>query len=84
MSGALNIVEFPGHDLSDIPARLRSIADAIESGAHGTVHNLAYIMDCGDANFAVGLLGAAPEPGATGYLLFGIAKRQLEDGALAG
>lgn len=74
----LNIIELPDRDLTDVPRALRALADGIERGDYGDAHNVAWVVDCGDSRIEIGMAGAAPEPGATAHLLFGIAMRKLE------
>jgi len=77
---SLKLIEFPSlPGAQDVAASLRVLADAIERGAYGDAHNLAWVIDCGDGRIEVGMAGQAPEPGATAYLLFGLAKRRIEN-----
>lgn len=73
----LKVIKFPDKNISDIPRALRALADGIENGEYSP-HNLAWVMDCGDAIVDLGLMGEAPEPGATAHLLFAVAQRKLE------
>lgn len=72
------MVELPATAMQDIPEALRRLADQIVAGEFGAAHNVGYVVDCGDQEIAVGLLGTAPEAGAAGYYLFGRAMRKLE------
>ena len=72
------LVKFPAQDLMNLPSGLRNLADSIENGDFGDAHNLAWVIDCGSGRIELGLLGAAPEAGGTGHLLFAIAQRKLE------
>lgn len=72
------LLEFPGHNLADIPARLRSLADSVEQGKFDDALSLAYVIDGGDNRIHIGLLGASPEPGMLAYYLYGLAQRELE------
>ena len=74
---ALKLVTLKSGNLTDIPAALRLMADRIEAGEYGDAHNLAWVIDCGDGRTDCGLLGKAPEPGLTGYFLFGRAMNRL-------
>ena len=74
----LKLVRLPECNIQDIPRGLRAIADEIEDGKYGDAHNLAWVIDCGDDRFEIGMLGAAPEPGITAYYLYGLAMRKLE------
>lgn len=77
---SLKLIEFPSRPgAQDLPDALRALADDIEAGTFGDAHNLAWAIDCGDGRVEIGLMGPAPQPGATAYLLFGLAKRKIED-----
>jgi exopolysaccharide biosynthesis protein len=63
----MNIVEFPKSGISDIPERLRNLADLIESGAkEGTVigienaKTLVWITVDEYGEFEIGALGYCP------------------------
>lgn len=65
----------------DIVSGLRNIADSIEKGEYGKVHDFAWVMDRGGGQVDIGLLGTK-EPSraaAYAYLLYGIGQRKLED-----
>lgn len=82
MPAELKVVPLNPSCAQDIPGALRALAERIETGGYGfAVHNVGWVMDCGDGRVEIGLLGAAPEPGATGHLLFALGQRKLE-GAL--
>lgn len=74
------VVEIPVAGTLDVPSALRKLASQIEAGEFGDAHNLAWVIDCGDSRIECGLAGRAPEPGATGYLLFALAQRKIERG----
>ncbi len=76
----VTVLQLPDRDLTDVPRALRALADGIERGEYGDAHNVAWVVDCGSTRMACGLMGAAPEPGATAHLLFAIAQRKLEQG----
>lgn len=77
----LNVVKFPDHHAAlDVPESLRMLADDIEAGEHGASHSLLWIIDCGDGDISLGLMGKAGEPGTTAYYLAGLAQRKLEQG----
>lgn len=78
MNTGLKVVELPPTAMQDIPAALRRLADRVEAGEFGAAHNIGYVVDCGDHEIAVGLLGQAPEAGVSAYYLFGLAMRKLE------
>lgn len=66
----LKVVPHPTADIRDVAARLRSLAESIERGEFGeSVHNLAWVADCGDSRIEVGLIGVAAEPGSTAHFL---------------
>lgn len=58
-------------NVQDIPARLRALADQIERGSMGPVHQLAWVISDGTprAEPIVGLLGSAAHTGAELHLL---------------
>ena len=64
----MNVVEFPGASVLSIANGLRALADALEAG-DDVVHNVAYVVDKGDGNVDVGLLGGAPHPATTAQFL---------------
>lgn len=74
----MNIVDFPKHNIADIPQTLRNLADSIEQGEYGEAHALVWVIDCGSADIAVGLIGQTAEPGAAAYYMLGLAQRELE------
>lgn len=82
MSTPLKVVPIPTSDISDVARGLRSLADAVERGDYQDAHNLAWVIDGGNGRIDIGMLGRAPEPAATAYFLYGLAKRRLEDGAI--
>jgi len=75
---SLSVVSFPSKDIRNVPASLRALADSIEQGLYGAAHNLAWVIDCGDARIEAGLLGSAAEVAPTAYFLFGLAQRRIE------
>ncbi len=75
MSAKLTVV--PTTCANDIPGVLRLMADQIDRGEYGEVHNIAWVMDH-DGGVDAGLLGKAGEIGPTAHLLFAIAQRKLE------
>lgn len=78
----LKVVEIPVAGTLDVPSALRKLASQIEAGEFGDAHNLAWVIDCGDSRIECGLAGRAPEPGATGFMLFALAQRKIERGIL--
>lgn len=74
----MKLLTLPQMDISDLSGALRRIADQIDSGEIEEAHNVAYVIDAGDGEIIVGLLGKAPEPGATAHLLLAMGMRKLE------
>jgi hypothetical protein len=68
----------PITNLADSAAMLRNLADRIDSGLYGEVHNVAWVISCGEGEIAVGMTGQAGEASAVSYYLFGLAQRKLE------
>lgn len=57
MSG-LHVVPFPGPDINDIPARLRSVADMIESGEfENDIRAFVWIIVKADGDTETGAIG---------------------------
>jgi len=77
----MQVVNFPGASCVDVVAGLRALADTLEAeGEH--VHNAAYVMDKGDGNVQVGLLGQAPHPATTCHFLLAVGQHKMVKGAL--
>lgn len=66
----------------DIPGALRELANSIEEGKFGDAHNLAWVIDQGQSDIAIGLLGKAISPGAEAHLLFAIAQQKIVLGCM--
>jgi len=78
---SLNIVNFPDMPAAmDVPAALRKLADQIEAGEFGGAHNLAWVIDEGDSELSIGLMGKAAAPGAEAHLLFALAQQTIING----
>ena len=75
---SINVVQFPELSMQSVPDGLRKLADQIDAGEFGDAHNLAWVIDEGEAALSVGLLGKCPEPAPTAYFLYGLAMRKLE------
>ena len=75
---ALNIVSFPDRNVSDIPRMLRAVADGIEGGIYGEVHNVVWVMDKGDGHIELGLCGQAAEAGPVAHFLLALGMKKLE------
>lgn len=78
----MQLVEFPGANLADVPARLRAFADEIERGDYGDSVQLAWVIR-GDA-IRVGILGQAAQPVETAHLLFTAGAQLLLEEVLNG
>lgn len=75
----MKIVQLPPNNaVQDVPEALRRLAASIEAGEFGDTHNVAWVVDCGEQELGLGLLGPAPDIGTTAYYLFGRAMRKLE------
>lgn len=77
---AAELVKLPERNVQDIPRGLRTLAEEIEQGKLGDCHNIAWVVDTGNGHVECGLLGASPEPGPLGHLLFAKGMRALENG----
>lgn len=75
----LKVIDFPSPTIKDIPSCLRILADNIEAGEFGDAHNMAWVIDQGDGEISVGLLGQSSEPGTNAYFLFGLGMRHIEN-----
>lgn len=73
----MNIVNLPVSNIIDIPNGLRKLADDIESGKFNNSHQLAWVIDCGDAVIECGFMGASTSSAAEFNLLLDLAKFQL-------
>lgn len=78
MSAQLKVVQLDVGDLSDVSAGLRRLADGIDAGEYGDAHNLAWVIDSGNGETAIGMLGKSASPGTEAYYLYGLAMRKLE------
>lgn len=72
----LKVVEFPGSNLQDIPAGLRTLADSIEAGNFGEVHALVWVLDS-EGKVEVGFFGQSAGRGSEAHLLLGAAQAKL-------
>lgn len=68
----------PVKDVGDTARGLRQMAQDIEDGKYPDDVNVAWVMDCGNGEVQIGMLGHAAEPGPVAHLLFAIAQRKLE------
>ena len=69
---SLNVVDFTGGNLRDIPKCLRTIADEIENNQYGNVTAMAIVMEASDDFVSLGL-GTADQLRCVGLLHMGIA-----------
>ena len=77
----LNVVPFPEHCAAlDIPESLRVLADQIEAGEHGAAHTLLWVIDAGDGQINLGLMGKAGEAGITAHFLAAVAQKRILSG----
>lgn len=77
----LKVVSFPEHYAAlDIPASLRQLADQIEAGEHGACHNLLWIIDSGNGEIDIGLMGKTGEAAPTAFLLAAAAQKRILNG----
>lgn len=77
----LNVVQFPEHFAAlDVPESLRVLADEIEAGEHGACHTLLWVIDAGNGQINMGLMGKAAEAGITAHFLAAVAQRKIEAG----
>ena len=60
-----------------VVADLRDLANSIENGLFGDVHNLVWVIDSGDSNISVGLAGWAGSPGAEALLLLACGQHKI-------
>ena len=60
MPSTLNLVQHPAHDLSNVPAMLRRLADDIEAGKYGEVYAAGVVLEAAECPvFGFGLTGHA-------------------------
>jgi hypothetical protein len=78
----MNVIELPAKDPTEVPARLRDLADQIERGEHRDAHNLAWVIDCGNGDIRMGLLGRAATVGAELHLLLTAAALRIAHGVV--
>ena len=83
MGAELRVAAFTGSSLASVVDGLRALADAIEAEGK-TVHNVAYVVDKGDGDVDVGVLGHAPHPAPTAHMLLAVGQAKLIGGVLNG
>ena len=71
----LALLQFPTG--KGVAQELRDLADAVEQGAYGDAHNLAWVIDAGDSCISVCLMGNAAAPGAEANLLLAIGQHKI-------
>lgn len=79
----MRVVEFTGASVVTIADGLRALADALEAEG-AVVHNVAYVVDKGDGNVDVGLLGQAPHPATTCHFLLAVGQAKMIQGVFDG
>lgn len=73
------LVEFPPQYAAlSLPNALRQLADEIEAGEYGEAHNLTWVIDCGNSNIEIGILGKCGDPGITAHFLLALGQRKIE------
>lgn len=73
----LNVVEFPGETLNDLPRVLRAIAEQIEQGHFGAVESLALVTE--DAEGYIRTFGGGKADYHRAFALFHLGLAQLVD-----
>lgn len=78
----LNVIQFPEHFAAiDIPNALRTLADRIESGQMGgAAHSLLWVVDSGDGDIEIGVMGKVSDAGFAAYFLAGAAQQKIMKG----
>lgn len=77
MSEKLKVVDFPVSPLSDVPKKLRDLADVIEGGTFGEWKECIVVLHC-DQGLEVFGLGAEADGTGAHYLL-ACAQRKIEN-----
>lgn len=67
----MKLLEFPLVPLTDIPARLRLLAEQIEDGEFGNVQNIAIVIESDEAPRVLSIGADPDETRAMGLLLRG-------------
>jgi len=75
----LKVVPFPTAHEAGVVDGLRNLANDIEAGEYGGVHNLVWVSDAGNGNLEVGLLGESSEPGTLAYFLMGLGMAKIQN-----
>lgn len=81
----LKVVDNEWTSVADVARGLRALADELDAEleTEGKItHNVAYVIDRGDGDVFVGLLGQAPFPAVTCHWLLSIGKHKMVKGAL--
>ena len=69
---------FPERNLADVTNSLRKLADDFEQGKYGDSPGILWVIDSGQEEVTIGLLGKAPEPAVVAYYLLGLGMRERE------
>lgn len=74
----LNVVKFPDHYAAlNVPESLRALADEIEAGEHGACNSLLWVIDAGDGEINLGLMGRVPDPSGTALILAAVVPKKI-------
>ena len=76
----MKLLQFEQPECIDVVTGLRNLANNIEAGNFGDAHNLAWVIDCGNGDVDVGLLGKAKEVGAELFLLLSMGTHKIVTG----
>lgn len=72
------LLDFPlNSSMLDIPSSLRELAEQIESGEHGEAFNLMWVIDTGNSEMSLGLIGKSQQPGLLAYYMAGAVQKKL-------
>ena len=75
------LLDFPlNSSMLDIPSALRELADQIERGEHGDAFSLMWVIDTGNSQMSLGLMGKSPQPGLLAYYMAGAVQKKLLTG----
>lgn len=76
----MKLLKFEQPECNDVVTGLRNLANGIEAGSFGDAHNLAWVVDCGNGDVEIGLLGEAKEAGAELFLLLAMGTHKIISG----
>ena len=75
------LLDFPlNSSMLDIPSALRELAEQIERGEHGEAFSLMWVIDKGNSQMSLGLMGKSPQPGLLAYYMAGAVQKKLLTG----